>query len=163
VLLRGFASRSKRNRSWPCARSPNKRRSEHVHAGAIRCRCDDQLRSADGSPIAAAIAMTASTRFRPAVAAMPKCFANWPERRGGGGFPKFSPDACLINRYEPGARVRCIRTKTSGISTRRSSRFRSLARDLPVRWLEARRQATRFQLAHGDIVYGRASRLFFHG
>lgn len=41
------------------------------------------------------------------------------------GFPQFSPDACLINRYEPGARLCSIRIRMSAISTSRS--FRSLS------------------------------------
>ena len=40
------------------------------------------------------------------------------------GFKEFVSDACLINRYDPGAR-RCIRTRTSEISTNLSS---------PCRW-----------------------------
>jgi hypothetical protein len=42
------------------------------------------------------------------------------------GFPEFAPDACLINRYEPGARLSCIRTRMSGTSTSRLCRCHSV-------------------------------------
>ena len=33
-------------------------------------------------------------------------FANWRQQAAAdGGFDGFAPDACLINRYEPGARM----------------------------------------------------------
>ena len=40
------------------------------------------------------------------------------------GFAGFEPDACLLNRYEPGARMSCTRTATSAISARPSCRCR---------------------------------------
>ena len=39
-----------------------------------------------------------------------------------GGYPGFSPDACLINRYQPGAKLCCIRIKMNRICGPRSSR-----------------------------------------
>ena len=48
--------------------------------------------------------------------AMPKPFTDLAARAAAAaGFGGFAPDACLINRYEPGAR-RCIRTRTSATS-----------------------------------------------
>lgn len=41
------------------------------------------------------------------------------------GFTGFTPEACLINRYVPVQNCRCIRTRTSSITARRSSRSRS--------------------------------------
>ena len=40
------------------------------------------------------------------------------------GFDGFSPDACLINRYQPGARMSLHQDKDELISARRSSRCR---------------------------------------
>lgn len=40
------------------------------------------------------------------------------------GYASFQPDACLINRYAPGANCRCIRIKTSRICARLLSQFR---------------------------------------
>ena len=69
----------------------------------------DRIDPESGRPLAGDAAAVRSTR-----------------RRGGGasGFPDFVPDACLINRYEPGARMSLHQDGTSGISPRRSSRCR---------------------------------------
>ena len=53
--------------------------------------------------------------------AMPDVFADLAaEAAARAGFEGFAPDACLINRYEPGARCRRIRTRTNVISRLRS-------------------------------------------
>ena len=57
---------------------------------------------------------------------MPKAFSRLAhDAAARAGFEKFAPDSCLINRYEPGARSRCIRTEMSAISASRLS---------PSRW-----------------------------
>lgn len=47
------------------------------------------------------------------------------EAAAAGGYAHFTPDACLINRYQPAQSCRCIRIKTSATCGRRSS---------PSRW-----------------------------
>ena len=42
-----------------------------------------------------------------------------------GGFPGFAPDACLINRYEPGSRLSLHQDRNERDFARRSSRCRS--------------------------------------
>ena len=60
-----------------------------------------------GSPTAPAIATIAiDPETGKPWPAMPRCFASWPRQAAAdGGFAGFAPDACLINRYEPGARL----------------------------------------------------------
>ncbi len=82
-----------------------------------------------------------------------------------GGFPSFASDACLINRYEPGARMTLHQDKDEidfaqpivSVSLGLPARFAfgGLRRTDPVR---------RVTLAHGDVVvWGGPSRLAFHG
>jgi len=81
------------------------------------------------------------------------------------GYPAFSPDACLINRYEPGAKMSLHQDKDEkdftnpivsvslGLSA--TFQFGGLQRNDPVR---------KFVLHHGDVVvWGGPSRLFYHG
>ncbi|MBV4411953.1 DNA oxidative demethylase AlkB [Enterobacteriaceae bacterium YMB-R22] len=84
---------------------------------------------------------------------------------GEAGYTGFHPDACLINRYEPGA-------KMSLHQDRDESNLRapivSVSLGLPARFLfgGATRTAPtqRCLLEHGDVVvWGGASRLFYHG
>jgi alkylated DNA repair protein (DNA oxidative demethylase) len=83
---------------------------------------------------------------------------------GEGGFKDFAPDVCLINRYEPGRACRCTRTRTNWILPRRSCRCHWPARDLPVRRIEAQRQAAEISFAAWRCRrVGGPSRLFFHG
>lgn len=82
-----------------------------------------------------------------------------------GGFKGFRPDACLINRYEPGARVSLHQDKNE-------RDFRapivSVSLGLPAifLWGGLRRKdkPVRVQLMHGDVmVWGGPSRLRYHG
>ncbi|MBW8882279.1 MAG: DNA oxidative demethylase AlkB [Asticcacaulis sp.] len=83
----------------------------------------------------------------------------------GAGFPGFDPDACLINRYEPGARM--------GLHQDRDERDRgqpivSVSFGLPATFLfgGAKRSAPQVRLAleHGDVVvWGGPARLYYHG
>lgn len=81
------------------------------------------------------------------------------------GYADFDPDACLINRYEPGARLTLHQDKDErdfacpivsvslGLSA--TFQFGGLRRNDPV---------MRFTMAHGDVaVWGGPSRLCFHG
>ena len=81
------------------------------------------------------------------------------------GFGDFSPDACLINRYEPGARL-------SLHQDRNERDFRapivSVSLGLPAVFLfGGKRRADRprrVPLVHGDVVvWGGPARLNFHG
>jgi alkylated DNA repair protein (DNA oxidative demethylase) len=81
------------------------------------------------------------------------------------GFAGFSPDACLINRYEPGARMSLHQDKDEHDFT---APIVSVSLGLPATFLFGGLQRSdrpqRFRLEHGDIaVWGGPSRLFFHG
>jgi alkylated DNA repair protein (DNA oxidative demethylase) len=80
-------------------------------------------------------------------------------------YQDFTPDACLINRYEPGAqlslhqgqeRARLRRTDRLGLArTAGRLQFGGLKRTDPV---------AKYALRHGDVaVWGGPSRLRFHG
>ena len=58
------------------------------------------------------------------------------------GFANFSPDACLINRYQPGARMSLHQDRDEH-DFRRADRLglTGAAGDFPVRWVSAQRQA----------------------
>ena len=99
---------------------------------------------------------------------MPRVSRIWPSRRRAeAGFDGFAPDACLINRYEPGARMSLHQDKDEqDFAARRSSRcrwacpaiflFGGLKRSDKPRRLPAR--------AWRDVVvWGGPSRLCFHG
>jgi alkylated DNA repair protein (DNA oxidative demethylase) len=81
------------------------------------------------------------------------------------GYPRFRPDACLINRYEPGARLSLHQDKNErdfahpivsvSLGLPATFQFGGLKRNDPVR---------KFALRHGDVaVWGGPSRLFYHG
>ncbi len=81
------------------------------------------------------------------------------------GFDGFAPDACLINRYQPGARVSLHQDKDEDDF---SAPIVSVSLGLPAIFLFGGLQRSdrprRFRLEHGDIVvWGGTSRLFFHG
>ena len=81
------------------------------------------------------------------------------------GYPDFVPDACLINRYEPGARLSLHQDKNErnfanpivsvSLGLPATFQFGGQKRDDPVR---------KFALRHGDVaVWGGPSRLCYHG
>ena len=81
------------------------------------------------------------------------------------GYPDFVPDACLINRYAPGARLSLHQDKNErdlanpivsvSLGLPATFEFGGLKRTDPVR---------RYALRHGDIaVWGGPSRLCYHG
>lgn len=81
------------------------------------------------------------------------------------GFPGFEPDACLINRYEPGARMSLHQDKNERDF---SAPIVSVSLGLPAVFLFGGRQrsdrAQRVPLHHGDVaVWGGPDRLRYHG
>ena len=81
------------------------------------------------------------------------------------GFSDFEPDACLINRYEPGARLSLHQDKDERDL---GSPIVSVSLGLPAMFLFGGRQRAerprRIPVAHGDvIVWGGPARLVFHG
>jgi alkylated DNA repair protein (DNA oxidative demethylase) len=81
------------------------------------------------------------------------------------GFENFNPDACLVNLYQPGARVSLHQDKNERDF---SAPIVSVSLGLPAvfLWGGLRRQErqVRVQLTHGDVmVWGGPARLYFHG
>jgi alkylated DNA repair protein (DNA oxidative demethylase) len=83
----------------------------------------------------------------------------------GAGYPDFVPDACLINRYEPGARLSLHQDKNErdfkhpivsvSLGLPATFQFGGLKRQDPV---------IKYPVHHGDVaVWGGVSRLRFHG
>jgi DNA oxidative demethylase len=97
---------------------------------------------------------------------MPAVFAKLAESAAReGGFAGFAPDACLINRYEPGAKMSLHQDKDEQDF---SAPIVSVSLGLPAIFLFGglRRsdKPQRYRLEHGDVVvWGGPSRLFFHG
>ncbi len=82
-----------------------------------------------------------------------------------GGFPGFEPDACLINRYLPGAKMSLHQDKNE-----RSYQWPvvSVSLGLPAVFLfgglERSARSQRVSLFHGDVVvWGGVDRLRYHG
>ncbi len=97
---------------------------------------------------------------------MPVCFADMAARAAAeAGFEGFRPDACLINRYEPGARMSLHQDRDEADL---AAPIVSVSLGLPAIFLfggllRSDRPA-RWWLAHGDVaVWGGPSRLAFHG
>jgi DNA oxidative demethylase len=81
------------------------------------------------------------------------------------GFAGFAPDACLINRYEPGAKMSLHQDRDERDF---SAPIVSVSLGLPAIFLFGGAKRTdkpqRYRLTHGDVVvWGGPSRLFFHG
>ncbi|QWG21935.1 DNA oxidative demethylase AlkB [Bradyrhizobium sediminis] len=81
------------------------------------------------------------------------------------GFAGFSPDACLINRYQPGARMSLHQDKDERDF---GAPIVSVSLGLPAIFLFGGLQRSdkprRFRLEHGDVVvWGGPARLAFHG
>jgi len=98
--------------------------------------------------------------------AMPTCFLELARQAAAeGGFHGFAPDACLINRYEPGAKMSLHQDKDEHDF---GAPIVSVSLGLPAIFLfggiKRSDKPRRFRLAHSDIaVWGGPSRLFFHG
>ena len=82
-----------------------------------------------------------------------------------GGFAGFVPDACLINRYEPGARMSLHQDRDEAdFSAPIVSVSLGLAAIFLFGGLKRADKPARYRLEHGDVVvWGGPSRLFFHG
>lgn len=97
---------------------------------------------------------------------VPACFVNMAERAAqAAGFENFQPDACLINRYEPGSRMSLHQDKDEHDL---SAPIVSVSLGLPAVFLfgglQRNERPARYRLAHGDVVvWGGPSRLAFHG
>ena len=81
------------------------------------------------------------------------------------GFPNFAPDACLVNRYEPGSRLSLHQDKNERDFTQP---IVSVSLGLPATFLFgglARTDKTqRVYVVHGDVlVWGGPARLRYHG
>jgi alkylated DNA repair protein (DNA oxidative demethylase) len=81
------------------------------------------------------------------------------------GFRGFAPDACLINRYEPGARLSLHQDKDE---TDLESPIVSVSLGLPAVFLFGGHRRSdrprRLAVVHGDaVVWGGPARLRFHG
>ena len=81
------------------------------------------------------------------------------------GFPDFEPDACLINRYQPGAKMGLHQDKDEDDF---SQPIVSVSLGLPVVFqfggLKRSEKPVRVPLAHGDVVvWGGPARLRYHG
>jgi DNA oxidative demethylase len=98
--------------------------------------------------------------------AMPLVFCDLARRSAEeGGFVGFTPDACLVNRYEPGTRLSLHQDKDE---LDFSAPIVSVSLGLPAIFLfggTARSdKPRRFRLVHGDVaVWGGPSRLAYHG
>ncbi|SIT09035.1 DNA oxidative demethylase AlkB [Achromobacter sp. MFA1 R4] len=81
------------------------------------------------------------------------------------GFPGFSPDACLVNRYEPGSRLSLHQDRNERDY---GAPIVSVSLGMPALFLfggdERGDRAARVPLFHGDVVvWGGVDRLRFHG
>lgn len=81
------------------------------------------------------------------------------------GYPDFVPNACLINRYEPGAKMSLHQDKDEKDFTHP---IVSVSLGLPATFqfggLDRKDPVRKHPLGHGDIVvWGGPSRLFYHG
>jgi alkylated DNA repair protein (DNA oxidative demethylase) len=98
--------------------------------------------------------------------AMPKLFSDLAARAAAAaGFADFAPDACLVNRYEPGARMSLHQDKNERDFTQP---IVSISLGLPATFLfgglKRSDRPKRLQLASGDIVvWGGPARMAFHG
>ncbi len=98
--------------------------------------------------------------------ALPACFRDLAAAAASeAGYPGFAPDACLINRYEPGARLTLHQDKNERDY---SHPIVSVSLGLPVTFqfggLKRTDPVRRFGLRHGDVaVWGGPSRLCYHG
>jgi DNA oxidative demethylase len=82
-----------------------------------------------------------------------------------GGYQEFEPDACLINRYDPGSRLTLHQDKNERDYT---APIVSVPLGLPAKFLfggmDRSAPIQRIMLYHGDtVVWGGPSRLAFHG
>jgi len=98
--------------------------------------------------------------------AMPKLFTDLAARTAAvGGFRDFVPDACLVNRYGPGARMSLHQDKDERDFTQP---IVSISLGLPATFLfgglKRSNRPKRLGLESGDVVvWGGSARMAFHG
>jgi alkylated DNA repair protein (DNA oxidative demethylase) len=98
--------------------------------------------------------------------AMPRVFAALATRAAAAaGFEGFAPDACLVNRYEPGTRLTLHQDRNERDFT---APIVSVSLGIPALFLfggaKRSNRQQRVALAHGDVVvWGGPARLRFHG
>ena len=98
--------------------------------------------------------------------AMPPVFLRLAQQAAlAAGYPGFTPDACLVNRYAPGARMALHQDRDECDF---NAPIVSVSLGLPAIFLfggaERADKAARIVLLHGDVVaWGGADRLRFHG
>ena len=102
--------------------------------------------------------------------AMPNSFLDLAQRAAlEAGFADFAPNACLINRYAPGASMGLHQDRDEGgAASDFTPPIVSISLGLPAVFLfgggQRADKATRWPLAHGDVVvWGGPARLAFHG
>jgi alkylated DNA repair protein (DNA oxidative demethylase) len=81
------------------------------------------------------------------------------------GFAGFSPDACLVNRYQPGAKMSLHQDRDESDL---GAPIVSVSLGLPAIFMfggpTRNDKPRRFRLEHGDVVvWGGPARLYFHG
>jgi alkylated DNA repair protein (DNA oxidative demethylase) len=97
---------------------------------------------------------------------MPKVFLDLARQSATkAGYSDFTPDACLINRYEPGARLTLHQDKNENDF---GQPIVSVSLGLPAIFLfgglERSEKTIRMSVAHGDVlVWGGPARLRYHG
>ncbi len=97
---------------------------------------------------------------------MPDCFLELAKGAAEeAGFPSFVPDACLMNRYQPGARLSLHQDKDERDF---SQPIVSVSLGLPAVFLYGGEERTdktrRVAVVHGDtVVWGGPARLRYHG
>ena len=97
---------------------------------------------------------------------LPACFAQLAQRAAAeAGFAAFRPDVCLINRYEPGARMSLHQDRDErDFSAPIVSVSLGLEATFLFGGLKRSDRPHRLPLAHGDVlVWGGPKRLSFHG
>jgi DNA oxidative demethylase len=98
--------------------------------------------------------------------AMPAAFESLARRAAAAaGYATFTPDACLVNRYEPGARLTLHQDKDERDF---SQPIVSVSLGAPAVFLfgglKRKERPLRLALVHGDVVvFGGPSRLRYHG
>jgi DNA oxidative demethylase len=98
--------------------------------------------------------------------ALPSVLADLASRAAAAaGFSGFTPDACLVNRYEPGARLTLHQDKNERDM---SQPIVSVSLGVPAVFLfggvKRKERALRLNLEHGDVVvWGGPARLRYHG
>lgn len=98
--------------------------------------------------------------------AMPGSFRDLAVRAAAAaGFAAFSPDACLVNRYEPGARMTLHQDRNErDFSQPIVSVSLGVAATFLFGGAERTSRPLRLRLVHGDVVvWGGEARLHFHG